>query len=139
MPTYHYRCKSCDYDFTKQQSFTDDPITVCPECGKEQVRKVYSTTPTSPSDPAGAEPEATRRSLWITRILRPQPRIRLAPFANIRSSSAHDDLFSYLDGTAATKHRRRGTGTKSLHTGNGAEQEPPNRTESRCDAQQQTT
>ena len=45
MPTYHYRCKSCDYDFTKQQSFTDDPITVCPECGKEQVRKVYSAVP----------------------------------------------------------------------------------------------
>ncbi len=45
MPTYHYRCKSCDYDFTKQQSFTDDPITVCPKCGKEQVRKVYSAVP----------------------------------------------------------------------------------------------
>ena len=40
MPTYHYRCKSCDYDFTKQQSFTDDPITVCPK-----FRKVYSAVP----------------------------------------------------------------------------------------------
>ena len=28
MPTYHYRCKNCNYDFTEQQSFTDDPITV---------------------------------------------------------------------------------------------------------------
>lgn len=62
MPTYHYRCKNCNYDFTEQQSFTDDPITVCPECGEEQVRKVYSavpiefkgpasTAPTNPSDP----------------------------------------------------------------------------------------
>ena len=42
MPTYHYRCKNCNYDFTEQQSFTDDPITVCPKCGEEQVRKVYS-------------------------------------------------------------------------------------------------
>ena len=45
MPTYHYRCKNCNYDFTEQQSFTDDPITVCPECGEEQVRKVYSAVP----------------------------------------------------------------------------------------------
>ena len=41
MPTYHYRCKNCNYDFTEQQSFTDDPITVC----EEQVRKVYSAVP----------------------------------------------------------------------------------------------
>ena len=45
MPTYHYRCKNCNYDFTEQQSFTDDPITVCRECGEEQVRKVYSAPP----------------------------------------------------------------------------------------------
>ena len=30
MPTYHYRCKNCGYDFTKYQSFSDDPITTCP-------------------------------------------------------------------------------------------------------------
>ena len=28
-----------------QQSFSDDPITVCPKCGEEQVRKVYSAVP----------------------------------------------------------------------------------------------
>lgn len=45
LPTYHYRCKNCNYDFTEQQSFTDDPITVCPQCGEKQVRKVYSAVP----------------------------------------------------------------------------------------------
>lgn len=45
LPTYHYRCKSCNYDFTEQQSFSDTPITVCPQCGKEQVRKVFSAVP----------------------------------------------------------------------------------------------
>lgn len=45
MPTYHYRCKNCGYDFTEQQSFNDDPITVCPKCAQEQVRKVYSAVP----------------------------------------------------------------------------------------------
>lgn len=42
MPTYHYRCKNCSYDFTRMQSFSDDPITLCPQCGQEQVHKVYS-------------------------------------------------------------------------------------------------
>ena len=45
MPTYHYRCKNCGYDFTEQQSFNDDPITVCPKCSQVQVRKVYSAVP----------------------------------------------------------------------------------------------
>ena len=31
VPTYHYRCKNCGYDFTEQQSFEDDTITVCPK------------------------------------------------------------------------------------------------------------
>ena len=60
MPTYHYRCKNCGYDFTEQQSFNDDPITVCPKCSQEQVRKVYSavrlssrvTASTAPTNPA---------------------------------------------------------------------------------------
>ena len=42
VPTYHYRCKNCGYDFTEQQSFSDAPITVCPQCGQERVRKVYA-------------------------------------------------------------------------------------------------
>lgn len=45
MPTYHYRCKSCGYDFTEHQSFTDDPITVCPKCAKPDVRKIFSAVP----------------------------------------------------------------------------------------------
>ncbi|MFD0704313.1 FmdB family zinc ribbon protein [Alloscardovia venturai] len=42
MPTYHYRCKNCGHDFTRMQSFSDAPITVCPQCGESQVHKVYS-------------------------------------------------------------------------------------------------
>ena len=45
MPIYHYRCKKCGYDFTKEQSFSDDPIKVCPQCGAEQVHKVYAAVP----------------------------------------------------------------------------------------------
>ncbi len=42
MPTYEYACKVCDYHFDVVQSFTDDPITVCPKCGGE-VRKVFGS------------------------------------------------------------------------------------------------
>ncbi|WP_425663935.1 FmdB family zinc ribbon protein [Gardnerella piotii] len=47
MPTYHYRCKQCGYDFSQHQSFEDKPITVCPKCGKQEVRKVFSAPPIS--------------------------------------------------------------------------------------------
>ena len=54
MPTYQYRCTDCGESFERYQSFTDDPITVCPlpadgeavngteaACGGE-VRKIFS-------------------------------------------------------------------------------------------------
>lgn len=40
MPTYEYRCKSCDHQLEVQQAFTDDPLTECPEC-QGPLRKVY--------------------------------------------------------------------------------------------------
>ena len=33
MPTYEYRCKDCGHTFDAYQSFTDDALTECPECG----------------------------------------------------------------------------------------------------------
>ncbi|HVM51558.1 MAG TPA: zinc ribbon domain-containing protein [Acidimicrobiales bacterium] len=41
MPTYEYRCKSCSHELEAQQSFTDDPLTTCPSCGAETLRKVF--------------------------------------------------------------------------------------------------
>lgn len=40
MPTYSYRCADCDHAFDIQQAFTDDSLTVCPECGGT-LRKVF--------------------------------------------------------------------------------------------------
>jgi len=42
MPTYQYRCASCGYDFEIAQKFTDDPLTVCPQCGNP-LRKVFNS------------------------------------------------------------------------------------------------
>jgi putative FmdB family regulatory protein len=32
MPVYTYECGDCGVRFDARQSFSDDPITVCPEC-----------------------------------------------------------------------------------------------------------
>ena len=43
MPTYQYACKepACGHRFEAVQSFSDDPIAICPVC-EGQVRKVFS-------------------------------------------------------------------------------------------------
>jgi putative FmdB family regulatory protein len=41
MPTYTYRCTSCGVEFDKYQSFSDDPLVKCPECGKKTLRKLF--------------------------------------------------------------------------------------------------
>lgn len=41
MPTYSYRCTECTTAFDIQQSFTDESLTVCPQCGAT-LRKVFS-------------------------------------------------------------------------------------------------
>jgi len=41
VPTYSYACTACDHRFDAVQSFSDDSLTVCPECGG-RLRKVFS-------------------------------------------------------------------------------------------------
>lgn len=40
MPIYAYECKECGVRFDRRQSFSDDPITICPECGGEVHRLI---------------------------------------------------------------------------------------------------
>ena len=43
MPTYHYRCRTCSTELEVRQSFSEDPLTDCPEgCGSGTLRKVFS-------------------------------------------------------------------------------------------------
>ena len=41
VPTYQYVCTACEQPLEAQQSFTDDPLTVCPRC-EGRLRKVFS-------------------------------------------------------------------------------------------------
>jgi putative FmdB family regulatory protein len=42
MPTYDYKCDKCGHRFEKFQSFSESFLKVCPECGDETLRKVFS-------------------------------------------------------------------------------------------------
>lgn len=41
MPTYQYACTTCDHRLEAVQSFTDAPLTQCPEC-EGRLRKLFS-------------------------------------------------------------------------------------------------
>jgi putative FmdB family regulatory protein len=71
MPTYEYACKDCGKQLEVVQSFSDDPLTECPECGG-RLRKIFGNVGISfkgsgfyktDSRPSGANakkaPEAT--------------------------------------------------------------------------------
>jgi putative FmdB family regulatory protein len=42
MPVYTYRCENCGVQFDRQQRFSDAPLTRCPECDEDALRKVYT-------------------------------------------------------------------------------------------------
>lgn len=42
MPTYDYHCDSCGYDFEEFQKITDDPITICPKCKTDSVKRIIT-------------------------------------------------------------------------------------------------
>ncbi|PLC12347.1 FmdB family transcriptional regulator [Kocuria flava] len=42
MPVYAYGCKDCGHAFDIRQSFSDDALTECPQCGGA-LRKKFNT------------------------------------------------------------------------------------------------
>jgi len=41
MPTYEYLCQSCHHRFEIWQKMTDEPLTVCDECGGHIRRVIF--------------------------------------------------------------------------------------------------
>ena len=39
MPFYEYQCQNCNYETEVMQSINADPLTKCPECGAEALRR----------------------------------------------------------------------------------------------------
>lgn len=42
MPVYTYRCENCGVRFEREQSYSDAPLKICPECRKKSLKKVIS-------------------------------------------------------------------------------------------------
>ena len=42
MPIYEYQCDACEHVFDVLQKISEDPLTYCPECGKQELRKLLS-------------------------------------------------------------------------------------------------
>lgn len=40
MPTYDYRCKSCEHEWELFQSIKANPVKKCPSCGKLKAERV---------------------------------------------------------------------------------------------------
>lgn len=69
MPTYQYRCTECGTELEAVQKFSDEPLTVCPECSG-RLRKVFNAvgvvfkgsgfyaTDNRPKKHGGAKPKA---------------------------------------------------------------------------------
>jgi putative FmdB family regulatory protein len=41
MPTYEYLCRTCSHRFETWQRMTEEPLSICPECGGHIRRVLY--------------------------------------------------------------------------------------------------
>lgn len=44
MPIYEYQCQACGKHFEEMQKVSDEPLKVCPNCGKPDLKKMMSHT-----------------------------------------------------------------------------------------------
>jgi putative FmdB family regulatory protein len=42
MPIYEYQCQQCKHRFEAMRKISDEPLTVCPACGKATLKKLIS-------------------------------------------------------------------------------------------------
>ena len=42
MPLYEYQCQECGLRFERRQSFSDEPVKTCPDCGGQVDRLIQA-------------------------------------------------------------------------------------------------
>ena len=42
MPTYEYRCSNCGHQLEEFQNISDEPLTKCPACKKNKLKRLIS-------------------------------------------------------------------------------------------------
>ena len=63
MPTYEYACKSCGEHLEVVQSFKDDALTECPNCGGD-LKKVFGNIGIVFKG-SGFYKNDSRRGVWV--------------------------------------------------------------------------
>ena len=43
MPFYEYQCSNCGNQLEELQKMSDSPLTKCPKCGKETLKRLIGT------------------------------------------------------------------------------------------------
>lgn len=43
MPIYEYQCANCGHQLEELQSFSEPPLTKCPNCGKDTLKKLIGS------------------------------------------------------------------------------------------------
>ena len=43
--TYDYKCERCDHEFEVEQKITEAPLTKCPECGEDALKRQITKAP----------------------------------------------------------------------------------------------
>ena len=42
MPLYEYECRACQHSLEEIQSFSDEPLTICPQCNQPHLFRVVT-------------------------------------------------------------------------------------------------
>ena len=43
MPIYEYQCSNCGHNLEELQSISEPPLTKCPKCGKDTLKKLIGS------------------------------------------------------------------------------------------------
>ncbi|MEV0022964.1 FmdB family zinc ribbon protein [Streptomyces atroolivaceus] len=115
MPTYQYQCTECGEGLEAVQKFTDDALTVCPNC-EGRLKKVFSAVgivfkgsgfyrndsrgSSSSSTPATSSPKASDSSAGSSSS-KPDAKPEAKPAASASSSASASASSTSSSGTSA--------------------------------------
>lgn len=108
MPIYAYRCETCGFAKDVLQKMSDEPLSQCPECGKDTFRKQVTA--------AGFQ---LKGSGWYVTDFRSGSGGTSAPAAGASSSAAAPAASSGESASSASSSGGESSGTPSASCGGG--------------------
>ena len=103
MPTYEYKCSSCEHSFEIVQSMKDKQKRKCPSCKKPNLKKVLGT----PMVFVKGEPQTIGH--WADRNTQKMGHYELGDKEGKRKEAAKKDKSIFGEGTASKKEIQKMT------------------------------